>query len=304
MLDREAMIQVLKVIIDARPKRISLSGGEPLLASWWAEAARELSATGIPVTLFTSGWLIHEETFIKLAEFVSSVAVSVDGTNEQIHDKIRGREGSFRRAMESLEILNWIKQKRSMSSERCYTFGLDYTVTRSGRDNLEDFIEEVTSRFPSMDFVRFGSVVPEGLAQELSFAEKELLTMEELVALSESEMRLASHAKNGVKVSVTDARYFLPNSSLSVASAGIAHIEPDGQLRAFTNYEAKVGNVLHEPLDILWNRALAWRQEPFVVERLNSVRSLADWARVTRDLDRRYGSEEDKVRIAQRSVLI
>lgn len=304
MLDREGMLKVLKIVIDAKPKRISFGGGEPLLAPWWSEAARGFMTAGIPVALFTGGWLMNEKTAIQLAESVASVAVSVDGTNEQIHDRIRGRLGSFRKAMEALEILDRVKHDRDAKGERVYSFGLDYTVTKSGRDHLEDFVEEVTSRFPNMDFMRFGAVVPEGLAQEVGFAEKELLSMEELVMLGESELRLASRAQNGVKVSVTDARYFLPNSPLSAASAGIAHIEPDGQLRAFTNYEAKVGNVLHESIDILWQQALAWRREPFVVDRMNSIHSLADWARVTRELDRRYGSEEDKARIARRSASV
>ena len=64
----------------------------------------------------------------------------------------------------------------------------------------------------------------------------------------------------------------------------------DGQLRAFPIYEAKVGNVLEEPLDVLWQRALEWRLQPFVVEQIESIRSVADWARVTRTLDHRYGS--------------
>jgi hypothetical protein len=84
----------------------------------------------------------------------------------------------------------------------------------------------------------------------------------------------------------------------------ILQIEPDGALRAFPIYEAKIGNVLHEPLDILWPRAQAWRADPFVAEQMESVRTMADWANATRILDRRYGSEDDQKRIERRGLAV
>ena len=84
----------------------------------------------------------------------------------------------------------------------------------------------------------------------------------------------------------------------------ILQIEPDGALRAFPIYEAKVGNVLHEPLDLLWSRAQAWRSDPFVAEQMEGVRSMADWASTTRTLDRRYGSADDQERIGRRGSAV
>lgn len=112
-----------------------------------------------------------------------------------------------------------------------------------------------------------------------------------------------ARARNGTAVSVTDVRSFLPSSPLSVEGEKIAQIEPGGGLRAFAIYEAKVGNILEELLDVLWNRAIAWRNDPFVTEQMGSIKTLDDWARVTRVLDRRYGSEADKARIARRNAV-
>ncbi|MFI6683216.1 radical SAM protein [Streptomyces sp. NPDC050485] len=301
MLRRQDALKVVDVIINARPKRLSIGGGEPLLAPWWEEATRRLTAAGVPTTIFTSGWLMNEAIANRLSDSVTGVAVSVDGASEEVHDLIRGRAGSFRKSMASLEHLNRIKKERRERGESCYRLGVEYTVTRSGWEGKEQFVEQVTSRFPEVDYVTFGAVIPEGLAQEEKFASRELLSDEQLVELSESEAELASYARNGAHVSVTDARLFLPTSPLSAEGETIAHIEADGQLRAVTNYEAKVGNVLEEPLDVLWSRALAWRNDPFVSEQRNSIRNLDDWARVTRLLDRRYGSAADKLRIARRS---
>ncbi len=186
------------------------------------------------------------------------------------------------------------------SGRRCYSLGVDYTLTQPGKEGLDIFIEDITSRFPGIDFVRFGAVIPSGIAAEEDFAEHGLLTTAELTEIASAGESLAAHARSDTEVTVTDVRYFLPDSPLSEIGLSIASIEADGQLRAFPIYEAKVGNVLEEPLDVLRQRALEWRAQPFVVEQIGSIRSMADWARVTRTLDRRYGSPEDRARIARR----
>jgi MoaA/NifB/PqqE/SkfB family radical SAM enzyme len=295
-------MRVIDVMLSARPERISISGGEPLLVPWCIEAARRFHERGIVVTLFTSGWVMGEELAAGLAGSVTNVAVSIDGSDGKIHDTIRGRRGSFDRAMTALDVLQRVKREKRGAGQECYLLGIDYTLTQSGAKaaDLERFVEAVTSRFPEIDFVRFGAVIPSGLAAEEEFEATELLTVEELVNLLGTETKLAELARNGTKVSMTDVRYFLPGAESSVIDVSIAQIEPDGALRAFPIYEAKVGNVLEEPLEVLWAKSMAWRSDPFVATQLNSIRTMADWARVTRTLDRRYGSGDDKVRIAQR----
>lgn len=300
LLGREDMRKLVEVILAAKPKRVSFSGGEPLMAPWWAEAAGRFRDAGVPVTLFTSGWFVDDSTVRQLADTVASVCVSVDGPDAATHDYIRGRDGAFRHAMAALGRLDAHKGERKVRDEACYTLGIDYTVTRTNLPGIDACVADMTTRFPQLDYIRFGAVVPEGLAQEEGFATRELLSMDEVEALAAAEPRLAAQARNGAAISVTDARSFLPTSPLHMAGDGIAHIEADGQLRACTTYEAKVGNLLEEPLGELWLKAQAWRRDPFVLDQLSAIRTTADWARATRALDRRYGSEADKVRLALR----
>jgi len=257
---------------------------------------------GAVVTLFTSGWVISDGVAVELASAVANVAVSVDGADPMIHDLIRARPGSFDRAMAALEVLQRVKQQRRMAGQACYSLGIDYTLTRSGARvaDLERLVEDVTSRFPGLDFIRFGAAIPVGIAAEGDFEAAELLTVEDMVNLLDARGRLALCARNGAEVSVTDVRYFLPRAGSSATDVNIAQIEPDGALRAFPIYEAKVGNVLEEPLDVLWTRAMAWRSDPFVAGQMGSIQTMADWARVTRTLDRRYGSAADRERMARR----
>lgn len=302
MLQHTDAMRVVDVILSAKPERVSISGGEPLIVPWCTEAVRRMHKAGILVTLFTSGWVMTDFLANELASSVANVAVSIDGVDAQIHDRIRGRRGSFEKVMAALEILQRVKGDRRKGGQEYYSLGIDYTLTQSGAKaaDLERFVENVTSQFSDLDFIRFGAVIPVGLAAEQGFEAAQLLTVEELVNILDAENRLAKCAHNGTKVSVTDVRYFLPQPGASATDVRIAQIEPDGALRAFPIYEAKVGNLLEEPLEVLWSRALAWRSDPFVAAQMNSIRTMADWARATRTLDRRYGSVEDKARIAQR----
>jgi MoaA/NifB/PqqE/SkfB family radical SAM enzyme len=301
VLERQSAMQIVELILSAQPKRISISGGEPLLVPWCLEASRSLHSANCAVTLFTSGWVMSEDLAEGLVEAVTNVAVSIDGPDAEAHDTIRGRAGAFEKAMTALGILDRTKARRQQD-QPCYKLGVDYTVTRSRSDiaQLGRFVADVTSRFPQIDFIRFGAAIPSGLGAEQAF-ESELLTVEESVGLLEAQDVLAKQANNGAEVSVTDVRYFLPKEAAESIAVNIAHIEPDGALRAFPLYEAKVGNLLSEPLELLWSRSREWCSDAFVMSQVCSIRTMADWSRVTRVLDGRYGTLDDKQRIRLRS---
>lgn len=299
-LPAEELMKIAEILVMSGAGRVSLSGGEPLIVPGWAEAARRLRDAGIEVTLFTSGWVMDEAIAAEIGRSVTHVCVSLDGATAETHDRIRQRSGSFDRAMAALGVLARVKREREARGEPYPGLGVDYTVVRSNMAETERLAAEVTKAFPGLDRLRFGMAIPEGPAADEGFAESELLTEEEMLSLLATEPRLVACARNGVSVSVTDMRYYLPYSPYGTPGTRIAHLEPDGQLRAFGVYEAKVGSVLEQPLEVLWERALAWRHDPFVVAQIQSIRSAQDWARAARVLDRRYGSGEDKARIRLR----
>ncbi len=304
-LDRDTAMRVVDVILASQPKIVSISGGEPLSVRWAVEAMKRLHDVGIDVTVYTSGWTMKERLATALAEAVSSVAVSIDGADAAIHNAMRGRAGAFERGMKALEILHQVKDERRAAGQSCFTFGIDYTLTRSGSKeaDLKRFVEAAIKRFPRLDFIRFGAVIPAGLAAERKFEESELLSIEELVDLLDVGRRLAEANGSAVAISMTDVRYFLPKPEASTVELDVVQIEPDGALRVLPIYEAKVGNVLHESMDVLWPRVVAWRSDPFVAQQLKSVRTMNDWAAVARTLDERYGSPDDQERISQRRQL-
>ncbi|EAU67196.1 radical SAM domain protein [Stigmatella aurantiaca DW4/3-1] len=298
---REDVLRIAEEIIRVNPRDVELSGGEPFLAPGWEEAVQRLSGAGIAVNLYTSGWSMDMALAKRLAGTVSRVCVSVDGARARTHDAIRGREGSFERAMGALELLARQRRERLARGEPCYALRVEMTVTRSNLAETEQLVQELGERFPGLSSFRLGMVIPAGLASEEDFEERELLTDAEGLALLESQPRLAALAPPGVRVGVTDVRPFFAQLAPGAPMLPMAHLEPDGQLRAFETCEAKVGSVLEEPLEVLWERALAWRRDAFVVEQFGAIRTLQDWARASRALDRHFGSAEDLARLARRT---
>jgi MoaA/NifB/PqqE/SkfB family radical SAM enzyme len=298
---RDEVLRIAGEIARVKPRDVALSGGEPFLAPGWQEAVQCLRGAGIAVSVYASGWIMDEAIARTLAGSVARVCVSVDGARASTHDAIRGREGSFGRAMAALELLARQKQERLARGEPCYSLEAEMTVMRSNLAETELLVQELSSRFPGLDGLRLGMAIPGGLAADEDFEQRELLTADESLALLASKPRLATLASPGVRVAVTDVRPLFTQHVPGAPRLPMAHLEPDGQLRAFETCEAKVGNVLEEPFEVLWERALAWRGEAFVVEQFSTIQTPQDWARASRALDRRFGSEEDRARIARRT---
>jgi hypothetical protein len=81
---------------------------------------------------------------------------------------------------------------------------------------------------------------------------------------------------------------------------GVMQIEPDGGVRGIPQYEGIVGNILEDSADVIWARAKERQRDPFIVQELSRVRTMKDWAAAARNIDRRFGSSADLVRISRR----
>jgi len=81
--------------------------GEPLLWPQWPELVGALrrKMPSLPVTLITNGQLIDESTAGSLRRQDVRVQVSIDATENAVHDWLRGTPGAAARAREALEHL-------------------------------------------------------------------------------------------------------------------------------------------------------------------------------------------------------
>lgn len=84
---------------------VTLIGGEAYLREDWTDIIREIRAQGMSATMTTGGRGITAEKARAAKEAgLESVSVSIDG-NEATHDRLRGVKGSYRSALEAMDLL-------------------------------------------------------------------------------------------------------------------------------------------------------------------------------------------------------
>jgi len=85
-------------------KYVSFLGGEPFLRSDWWKLAGYATSLGLSVDIITSGVGFKKQYVSQIIDAgIKSITVSVDG-NEDIHNKLRGVEGSYRMALRAIEL--------------------------------------------------------------------------------------------------------------------------------------------------------------------------------------------------------
>lgn len=96
-LTRQERHRIAAVLGASGVLAVDISGGEPLLLRDLGELAATLTGRGCVVSVTTNGW--HLERRVEgLAERIDAVRISLDGPDEESHDRWRG-PGSFRRAI-------------------------------------------------------------------------------------------------------------------------------------------------------------------------------------------------------------
>ncbi|QDQ09495.1 radical SAM protein [Streptomyces spectabilis] len=305
-LGPEAMLRVADALVSLRPRVVALSGGEPLVVRGVFEVAQRLRAGGVKLSINTSGWVMNRALAERLADHFDEVIVSLDGATPEVHDRIRGRAGSFERVLAALTLLDEVAGERRAADRGRLCFGIDCVVIRSNFGQLEDMAGDIAHRFPRLTTLGFNAAVPEGLASRPEFEEHELLDDERVAHLTSQAFRarLRELAPSSVAVCTTD-NFNLAMTPKRVAlgiDTQVMQVEPDGRVRGIPVYEGTVGSLLEEPAAVLWERALARLRDPFVVETLSTVDSMRTWAEAVRRMDRRFGSADDIARFDRRAV--
>ena len=106
----EASFDLLKSIIDqAMPlglKHIKITGGEPFLSVNFLDLIDYASSKDLQFSIETNGSLIDEEKVKFLKEKGAKfIAVSLDGPDETVHEKVRGVKGCFKKTIEGIKFL-------------------------------------------------------------------------------------------------------------------------------------------------------------------------------------------------------
>ncbi|MET7550844.1 radical SAM protein [Streptomyces sp. NPDC005500] len=306
-LAADDLLRVAGALISLRPAEVALAGGEPLLVPGMMAAAERISAAGIQVSVYTSGWTLRPEQVEELAGVFTRIHVSVDGATAPVHDGIRGRTGSFERAMNALDFLDDAAELRRAEKGSPIAFGVDWVAVRSNFHEIERFCTDIAPRFRNLAFAGFGAAVPSGLASRQSFADRELLSDAQASLLKHVDFtaHLRSLLPDSVRMTTTDNRMLQmrPDQVERGEVMPGLQVEPDGEVRAMPIYEGTVGNILTENPYDLWARSVARWSHPVVTEALSGAYSMQEWAQAARRIDYHFGSAAVRARIDARPDL-
>jgi MoaA/NifB/PqqE/SkfB family radical SAM enzyme len=295
------MERVLDAVIELRPRALVFTGGEPLLVKGITAMARRAAGSGITVSVYTGGWTIRAEQVDDLLASFDRICVSLDGASAATHDAIRGRRGSFDRALNALALLDSAAGRRRAEGLPTAAFGIDCVAVRSNLAEIDALCTDIAARFGQLEFVNISAAMPAGLASRTGFQQRELLSDADVEVLEgeQTARRLQDLAPDGVQAVVSRHHSLIMRPDLieqGIFMRGL-QVEPDGAVRALAIYEGTVGNLLDEPGDVLWKRAVERWSDPFVVETLATATTMSTWADAARAIDYHFASEQDRARI-------
>jgi len=153
VLTTEQIFRIIDEAKDAGVRGLSISGGEPLLRG---DCLYILSyaTQRVETTLATNATLIDERVARALADLGLWIQVSLDGSQENIHDFMRGK-GAFAETMKALDLLVALGANRRIS--------VCVTISRNNINDLESILELAAER--GLAAVRFSPLQNIGMAR-------------------------------------------------------------------------------------------------------------------------------------------
>jgi len=121
-----------------RPE-INIGMTEPLLYEELFPLVKEIKRNKLRCGVVTNGFLLDEKAQGLIDAGADRIDVSLDGTKE-IHDRIRGREGSFTRALEGIRKVAEIKRSRGL---RLPNIRILYTINEHNYGCIFDFVSQI-----------------------------------------------------------------------------------------------------------------------------------------------------------------
>ncbi|MFH1841160.1 MAG: radical SAM protein [Candidatus Nealsonbacteria bacterium] len=98
-------INVINQAIPLGLRAVLFTGGEPLLRKDLLELMRFVKKNKLLVFLATNGTLINDNFINNFKGIINRINISLDGGSAETHDAIRGIEGSFFKALKSIQLV-------------------------------------------------------------------------------------------------------------------------------------------------------------------------------------------------------
>lgn len=182
-LTTDEVKEILDKVIEWKPKRIMLSGGEPMLRKDFLEILFYLNKRyDGQITVSTNGTLINKNNVKILAECTHQVDISLDGVDEQTCCIVRGK-GVFDKVIENIKLL----QKTGFKQ-------IAVSMTVSEKNNhLEDAFIELNKKLGTKPLIRLFTPIGRGKKNRNHF-----LKRQDQIYIPESFLSEENHENFGI----------------------------------------------------------------------------------------------------------
>ena len=237
----------IKPYVNPHKIMIALTGGEPLMRKDLVQCGKEFYKREFPWGMVTNGYGLTPKLLEELLQSgLCSVTVSFDGLTPETHDWLRGKEGSWKRAVNAIAMIASLKD---------FTYDVVTCVNKRNIGDLEKIKELLISL--NVKNWRLFSIFPKGRAENNALFK---LSPEELV-------RMLDFIKHTRKEDIIKASYgcegFLGDYEMEVrdtpffcrAGIHVGSVLVDGSISACPSLRADYiqGNIYKDDFWTVWN---------------------------------------------------
>jgi MoaA/NifB/PqqE/SkfB family radical SAM enzyme len=222
-------------------REVNVTGGEPLLRTDLAEVIKTLQQTcpGVRVIVSTNGLLPDALDDLLAATEEVAVRVSLDGIGE-LHDKIRGTDGAYEKALRSLEVC----RKRGVKD-----LGVCATMTRHNAGRVRDIY-----RFAEEQGIQFTFTVAHSSGMffgekdgERPTADSARRDIEEIGNRLYGSRRIKDWFRAYFVGGLMDVLKGRPRPIRCRAGLDFFYLDPEGKVYPCHLWDKEMGNILERP---------------------------------------------------------
>jgi SynChlorMet cassette radical SAM/SPASM protein ScmE len=255
-LSLEAWKEVVDELARIKVFHLLISGGEPFIRADLSELLDHILKYHFRVSINTNGTLFDSRTLSQVCRSgrLDQIQVSLDGSDSQTHDRIRGK-GSFERTMRGIETLRRWKAP----------FSFFVVVCRNNKDSLGE-IARLSDKLGASQ-ISFSSLLPQGSA--LSHLHDLFLLFDERKEVEAELKELKKRYPRLIGGSLTKtiermhevSRVEIPEHKSTKAhkitscggSVSECSIRPDGWVIPCDRlWDYRVGNIKEESFESIW----------------------------------------------------
>lgn len=237
-LTADQIVDAIEQAIDLGAYLISFDGGETMVRKDIPEMVRRVNSPKTITTCFTSGFGLTPERSWHLKEAgMYAMRISIDSPVEEEHDRVRGRKGAFKDAIEGIR----------NSLDAGMLTDMFVVVSPDNIDQLDDFYGLAEKM--GMHEMSIYEIIAVGKWLE---HEDEVITKQDVKRL-ERFQKDRNRREEGPRV--TSFPYFMgPDMFGCFAGRRWMHVTPSGEVIPCAYTPLSFGNIKEESLEDIWKR--------------------------------------------------